>query len=312
MSGLLLLLLVVLTVGVAACGAGENVGDAGTVSTTEGSQPTVTSSDESSTTSSTATSSTETTQTSVTSTTSIPDGESMQVRVYYSRDEMMSAHTRVVPKTDSVGAAAMKALLEGPTQTERDADVVTNIPEGTTFLGLSIDDGIATVDLSQEYASGGGSFSMAMRLAEVVFTLTQFPTVDGVNFMLDGKPVEVFGGEGIILDHPLGRDDYEGFSPAILVESPTLGETISSPVRITGTANTFEATFQLNITDWDGRIVYDEVVTATSGTGTRGTFDVTASFDVDRSGPGSIIAFVYSARDGSQENVIEIPVYIEK
>ena len=307
LAGVLVLALLALTFGVIACGSGDEVGDGGTVSTTEGSETTVTVPPEESTTTSTSEAS-ETT----TTTTSAPEEETMKVRVYYSRDEKISAHARVLPKTDAVGAAAMKALLEGPTAVEKEAGVVSNIPEGTTFLGLTIDDGIATVDLSKEYASGGGSLSMAMRLAEVVFTLTQFPTVQGVNFMLDGEPVEVFGGEGLILDHPVDRTDYEELSPAILVESPTLGETITSPVRVTGTANVFEATFQLNITDWDGRIVYDNHVTATSGTGTRGTFDVTADFDVDRSGPGSIITFVYSAKDGSQENVIEIPVEIEK
>ena len=29
--------------------------------------------------------------------------------------------------------------------------MVSNIPEGTTFLGLDIADGVATVDLSKEY-----------------------------------------------------------------------------------------------------------------------------------------------------------------
>jgi spore germination protein GerM len=309
LAGLLVLALVALGLGVVACGSGDEVGDGGTVSTTEGSETTVTvPPEETTTTTSEASESSTTTSASTTE----PPQETMKVRVYYSRDEKMSAHARVLPKTDAVGAAAMKALLEGPTSEEKEAGVVSNIPEGTTFLGLTIDDGIATVDLSKEYESGGGSLSMAMRLAEVVFTLTQFSTVQGVNFMLDGEPVEVFGGEGIILDHPVDRTDYEELSPAILVESPTLGETISSPVRVTGTANVFEATFQLNVTDWDGRIVYDNFVTATSGTGTRGTFDVTADFVVDRSGPGSIITFVYSAKDGSPENVIEIPVYIEK
>ena len=314
LAGLVIMALLLLVFGVAACGTGDEIGDGGTVSTAEGSGTTVSIPPEDTTTTSTSTSTSEPGEasTSTSTSTSEPAQETMKVRVYYSRDEKMSAHARVLPKTDAVGAAAVKALLEGPTAEEKDAGVVTNIPEGTTFLGLTIKDGIATVDLSKEYASGGGSLSMAMRLAEVVFTLTQFPSVQGVNFRLDGEPVEVFGGEGLILDHPVNRTDYEELSPAILVESPTLGETVRSPVRVTGTANVFEATFQLNITDWDGLIVYDDHVTATSGTGTRGTFDVTADFAVDRSGPGSIITFVYSAKDGSQQDVIEIPVQIEK
>ena len=149
---------------------------------------------------------------------------------------------------------------------------------------------------------------MMMRLAEVVFTLTQFPTVDGVNFKLDGEPIDVLGGEGLILDHPMSRLDYEDMSPAILVESPTIGNSVGSPARITGTANVFEAVFRINIVDREGLIIADEVVMATSGTGTRGTFDVTIPFTLDRPGPGSLIVFAESPKDGSQINVVEIPV----
>ena len=43
---------------------------------------------------------------------------------------------------------------------------------------------------------------MASRLAQVVFTATQFSEVDSVLFKIDGEVVEVFSGEGIILDGP--------------------------------------------------------------------------------------------------------------
>jgi hypothetical protein len=125
-------------------------------------------------------------------------------------------------------------------------------------------------------------------------------------------PVDVFGGEGIILDHPMNRTDYEELSPAILVESPTWGDSVQSPMRITGTANVFEAVFRINVVDSDGLIIADQVVTATSGTGTRGTFDVTIPFTVDRAGLGALIVFAESPKDGSQIDVVEIPLQIEK
>ena len=289
----------VAVMGVAAgCGVNDGVGDGGTVSTTEsGPQTTVTLEPQETTT---------TVTDQITTTTEAQDTTTFNV--YFSQNEKMCATARTVPKTSEVGTAATKALLEGPTAEEKAAAMVSNVPEGTTFLGLTIKDGIATVNLSKEYASGGGSLSMAMRLAEVVFTLTQFSSVQGVNFELDGEPVEVFGGEGIVLDHPVNRSDYEELSPAILVESPTFGQEAGSPLRIRGTANVFEAVFQINIVNRSGLIIAEETVTATSGTGTRGTFDVTVPFELDQAGNGALIVFADSPQDGSHINVVEIPL----
>jgi spore germination protein GerM len=303
-----------------ACGMAGQVGDGGTVSTTEDPTPAessvATTEEVSESTTTTEGGQVVTTEGSAPTTVSTaPTGGSkdkMTVRVYFSQGEKICAASRVIDYTQQTGAAAMRALLEGPTAAEKEAGMVSNIPDGTTFLGLSIDDGVATVDLSAEYGSGGGSLSMMMRLAEVVFTLTQFPTVEGVSFKLDGKAIDVLGGEGIIIDHPMTREDYEDLSPAILVETPTLGQTVRSPMHITGTANVFEAVFRVNIVNWDGLIIADEVVMASSGTGTRGTFDVTIPFELDRAGLGALIVFSESPKDGSQINVVEIPLQLEE
>ena len=301
---LFVLVVTLLALVASGCGASGEVGDGGTVSTTATSLV----SEETTT---TVAADTTTTFSEETTTTAL-SGDTMTLKVYFGKNEKMAALGRVIPKTQKVGAAAMKALLEGPTAAEKQAGMFSSIPEGTTFLGLEIENGIATVDLSKEYASGGGSLSMMMRLAEVVFTLTQFPTVDGVDFKLDGQPITVLGGEGIIIDHPMRRTDYEDMSPAILVESPTPGSAVSSPLRVTGTANVFEAVFSISVVDAAGMTIADERVQATAGTGTRGTFDATVEFNPSEAGPGSLIVYYNSAKDGSKVVVDEIPIMLEK
>ncbi|HUG15343.1 MAG TPA: GerMN domain-containing protein [Thermomicrobiales bacterium] len=237
--------------------------------------------------------------------------EPLTLLIYFMRDEKIAATKREVPHTQQVAAAAVNALLEGPDEREEEIGMVSAIPEDTELNGITIVAGVATVDLSAEYESGGGSLSMAARLAQMVYTLTQFETVDSVVFELDGEPVEVFSGEGLIMDHPIGREDHEELTPAILVESPAPWEIVSSPLQITGTANTFEAVFQINIVDAAGLVVYDNFAMATSGSGTRGTFDETIEFTTTRPGIGALIVFEYSARDGSQINLVEIPLEFE-
>jgi spore germination protein GerM len=64
------------------------------------------------------------------------------------------------------------------------------------------------VDLSSEFEEGGGTLALTVRLAQVVCTLDEFPTVDGVRFAIDGTVVDVFSGDGLIIDEPVACSDY--------------------------------------------------------------------------------------------------------
>ena len=238
-------------------------------------------------------------------------GKPQTVRLYFGRGEKLGVVSRQVPVTKAVATTAMQQLLLGPTGTEKGWGFTSEVPVGTDLLGLSIADGTANVDLSGEFASGGGTLSVSMRLAQVVFTLTQFSTVDRVVFRMDGTTVGIFTGEGVMLDGPQTRADYEDVVPALLVEGPTPGDTVTSPVRIWGTGNTFEAAFMVRIEDPDGATLIEKPGMATSGTGTRGTFDITVPFDTAATGMGTIVVYESSAKDGSPINVVEIPVKLQ-
>lgn len=234
------------------------------------------------------------------------------VRVYLTRGEKIGVAGRQVPDSDDtaiIARAAVAALLMGPTAEETEFGLGTVIPAGTSVNDVSLEAGVATVDLSRQFESGGGSLSMLLRVAQVVCTLTQFEDVQTVAFKLDGEPVTAVGGEGVVVDPPVSRNDFEGQLPSVLVESPVPGEAVTSPLTVSGSSNVFEATHQLNVTDPDGLILMDKFVTATSGTGTRGTWSETVEFGpVKRDGLGAVIVFEYSAKDGSRQNIVEIPV----
>jgi germination protein M len=218
---------------------------------------------------------------------------------------------REVPKTPAIGTAAMNALLAGPTASESAGQVIsTAVPAGSRLLGLVIENGVATVDLSSEYESGGGSMSISVRLAQVVYTLTQFPTVQTVLFEIEGRPVTVFSSEGLILDGPVGRANYEELLPNIYVDRPAYGAGLDNPARIVGSANVFEAQFLVTLLDGSGATIAETPAMATCGTGCRGTFDITVPYDVPAAGWGTLRVWDGSARDGSPENVREYPVWL--
>jgi len=227
------------------------------------------------------------------------------------RSAGLVAVLRTVPGTKSVATAAMNALLAGPTATESgDRMISTAVPVGSQLLGLTIKDGVATVDLSSEFESGGGSVSVLTRLGQVVYTLTQFPSVKTVLFLIEGQPANVFSSQGIVLDKPVGRSDYVQLLPAIWVDRPAFGAAIGNPAHVTGSADEFEATFRVAILDGNGKVLADQQVMATCGSGCRGTFDVTIAYAVSKAQYGTLRAYNPSAKDGTPEDIRDYRVWL--
>jgi germination protein M len=207
---------------------------------------------------------------------------------------------------------AMQVLVEGPTSDEKAGtpSISTAIPEGIEVLGVDVGNGLATVNLSGEYDDGGGSFGMFARLAQVVYTLTRLPAIEEVAFEIDGEAVTTFSSEGIELDGPQQRDNYQDLLPPILVDHPAWGEPITSPFEVSGLSNTFEATSQVMLTDDDGEPLFEKTVTATCGTGCWGEWSTEISYEVDRDQFGALIVWEFSAKDGSRIHIREYPVQL--
>lgn len=221
---------------------------------------------------------------------------------YFLSGEQVTPAYREAPETEAVGRAAVEALLAGPT----DPGLTTTVPEGTELLGLEIADGTAVVNLSSQFESGGGSLSMLARLAQLTFTLTQFPAVERVVLELEGERVSAFGGEGVLVDEPLTRDSFPDLMPTILVDRPAIGEPVTSPIQVRGSASVFEATVQIRLTDAAGTVLFEDFTTATEGAPGRGTFALDVPFIA--SGPATLTAYTISAADGSEQDNVDVPI----
>ena len=214
---------------------------------------------------------TTTTVTTAAATTAAQSQEPMALRLYFlAPDGKLGAVSREVAQTRAPGGAALHELLAP-------ADgMSTKVPDN---LALTISDGSAKVT---------GATLDGAALAQAVYTLTSFPTVQSVN----GKT----------------RADVEAFAPPILVEQPSPDTTVTSPLHATGTANTYEATFNYKLEDAAGKVLAQNFVTATSGSGTRGTFDFSVPFTVDAPQNGALRVFELSAEDGSVVHERVIPL----
>jgi hypothetical protein len=238
--------------------------------------------------------------------TSSPVGTT-RLSVYFLRGEQLGVAARRVPQTQAVAAAAVRALCAGPTAAERAAGLSTAIPSGTALRSVGISGGVALVDLSSAYDSGGGSLSMAARVAQVVYTLTQFPGIKAVSFALDGEPISMLGGEGVAVAPPQRRADWVGFEPPIFVEAPGAGAALSSPFVLRGTASVFEGTLLAELRDDSDRRIVRVVVQASLGAPERGDFRKTMTFTTAAT-KGTLIVYDQSMEDGSRQNEVRIPV----
>jgi hypothetical protein len=125
------------------------------------------------------------------------------------KDELRGERVQLQP-VGSLPEALMFALLQ------QDPNVTqTAIPVGTRLNDLAVDGTVATVDLSGDFEQTAPLRSQALRIAQVVYTLTAEPTgITGVRFEIDGVPQEAIGGVTLTrIPRPVTRLDYQQFVP---------------------------------------------------------------------------------------------------
>lgn len=229
--------------------------------------------------------------------TTLPPTDEPAVALYLVRGERLTVVGRSIGTWDIT--AVMQALLAGPTTTESADGVSTQIPAATELLSASIDGNVATVDLTAAFESGGGSLSMMLRVAEVVYTVTQLPDVDVVHFRIDGEPRDTIGGEGIMVADADRASFQDGVLPGILLEQPFDGSALTNPIVIGGMSNVFEATVNYRVLGADGAVIVEGVTTALCGTGCWGGFTAEIALPSGTTGPVTLQVFDYSEEDGT-------------
>lgn len=226
-------------------------------------------------------------------------------------DIKLLLHHVEIPATMETARAALEQLIAGiPDDAPR--NTFTVVPEDTEILGLTIENGTARVDFSSDFEDTGmGTAADGLQIPQVVYTLTQFPTVKRVVFLIEGEEVETIGGHGIDIAGPHTRKDFESMLQPIVVFNPYPGQELTPPIPMNGIANVFEATVSYRLRDDSGKIIDKGFVTATCGTGCYGTFAQAIQVDIDLPAEVVLEVFESSAEDGRPLHMQRIPLTLE-
>ena len=130
----------------------------------------------------------------------------MNVKVYYPDESGMrlvevEREILVDDATDKY-TAAVEALFDEP----EDENLTTIFPKNAGIRSVTVRDGLATVDFDGSLLKGfvGGSTGEEFLIGSVVDTLTNFPEITRVKFLVDGKEIETLSGH-MDLSTPLER-----------------------------------------------------------------------------------------------------------
>ena len=122
---------------------------------------------------------------------------------------------RAVDDTASPLTETLRTLFAGPEPSEVNQGLVTMIPPAVTLHRVYVSERIAYIDVSESFRFNPlGREGLDAQLQQIVFSATEFPGVEMVQILIDGRRVEFLGPEGTYIGKPIGRARFFGTSPA--------------------------------------------------------------------------------------------------
>ncbi|MFZ5966090.1 MAG: GerMN domain-containing protein [Bacillota bacterium] len=136
--------------------------------------------------------------------------------LYYKDDKgYLIPVMRKIPWTEGIGKAALSNLIDSPTN-RKDVEgigLLPILPAATQIRGMSIDNGFCKVDFSSDILNTNSQQEEEAMVKGIVYTLTEFVTIDQVQLMVEGKKVDALT-YGTQVSQPMARDNINYASAA--------------------------------------------------------------------------------------------------
>jgi germination protein M len=130
----------------------------------------------------------------------------MRIVVYFATGDALhlAPEVRTVAKNDHPVKTSIELLLAGTSK----PGLVSVIPKGTQLRALNVKDHVAYVDFNDKIVKNnpGGSATETLLVASIVNTLTEFPEIEKVQILVEGKQVDTITGH-MDVSQPLSRSE---------------------------------------------------------------------------------------------------------
>ena len=115
---------------------------------------------------------------------------------------------RNLPVTQTPLTDVFSALLRGPTREEQQRGLISLIPEGTSIINMIVRGSTVYINFSEDFQFNiYGIEGYAGALRQVIWTATEFPNIEDVQILIEGRRLD-FLGEGVWIGAPLNRESY--------------------------------------------------------------------------------------------------------
>jgi len=121
----------------------------------------------------------------------------------------LQAVVRSIPFEDSPLTETLRALLVGMLPSELNMELINLIPENTELLSVRVNDGTAYINFNEAFRFNSlGKEGYIAQLKQVLYTATEFSTVNSVQFLIEGDVYDYLGPEGVFIGQPLTRSSF--------------------------------------------------------------------------------------------------------
>ncbi len=115
---------------------------------------------------------------------------------------------KAVVYRDSPITRTIDTLLKGPTEDEKKEGITSFIPGATSLISARIQDGHLTLNFSNQFEENySGWQAIHLELYQVLFTVFEFPQVNALSILIEGKKKQYITGEGIPLKAVYTKQD---------------------------------------------------------------------------------------------------------